>query len=69
MRQVMLDAEMTIDEITTRYPATFEVFSRFGIDICCGGGVTVREAAERDGAELRELENALKVAIAASAGA
>lgn len=59
-----IDPRMTLDEITTRYPETIEVFNRFGIDICCGGGATVAEAAERDGVRLGVLEEALKELIA-----
>ena len=55
---------MTLDEITNRHPTTIEVFNRFGMDICCGGGVTLSEAAERDGVSLRALTDALEEILA-----
>ncbi len=44
-----LDAAMSINEIIARCAQTITVFNRFGMDTCCGGGVTVEEAARRDG--------------------
>ena len=46
-----LDLTLTINELVTRFPKTIEVFNRFGLDTCCGGGVTVAEAARRDGVD------------------
>lgn len=54
---------MTLDDITNRHPETMEVFNRFGMDICCGGGATLSEAAERDGVPLRALSDALEEII------
>ena len=33
-----------------------EVFKRFGIDFCCGGGRTVKEACEKQGVSYSDLE-------------
>jgi iron-sulfur cluster repair protein YtfE (RIC family) len=43
--------QMTVNEIIRRFPATVEIFNRFGIDACCGGAVPVDAAAVRDGAD------------------
>lgn len=55
--------EMTLNEITNRWPATLEVLGRYGLDTCCGGSLPIREAAERHGADpdtlIRELDEAL----------
>lgn len=64
--RLAVDPSTIVDEITNSYPGTFEVFSRFGIDICCGGGVTLAEAAARDGADLEGLRRALREEISAS---
>lgn len=37
-----------------------EVFKRFGIDFCCGGGRTVKEACEKKGVSVNMLENELR---------
>ena len=50
-----LDPAMTINEIVARYPATIPVFNRFGMDTCCGGGVSVEQAAQRDGVALEQV--------------
>ncbi len=56
--------EATVNELIAAYPATVEVFNRFGIDACCGGAVQVVEAAVRDGADadalLAELRQVLR---------
>lgn len=51
---------MTVNEIIREYPATVELFNRFGIDACCGGAMPIRAAAQRDGADLEELWSALR---------
>ena len=55
----ILDSTLTVDQITARFPEAIEVLNRFGIDMCCGGGVTLAEAAERDGAPIDEVKRAL----------
>lgn len=63
-----IETTMTLDEITNRFPDTIKVFNEFGMDICCGGGMSLAEAAERDGVELESIEQALRAAIGAGAG-
>lgn len=46
-----LDLSLTINELVLRHPETVEVFNRFGLDTCCGGGVTAADAARRDGVD------------------
>lgn len=48
-------AEMTLNEISTRWPRTLEVLARYGLDTCCGGALPVREAASRHGVDPAEL--------------
>lgn len=62
----IIRADMTLDEITNGHRETIDVFNRFGMDMCCGGGATLAEAAERDGVRLAELEEALDAALAGS---
>ena len=55
----VLDTAMTVDQLTARFPEAIAVLNRFGIDMCCGGGVTLAEAADRDGAPIDEVRRAL----------
>ena len=36
-----------------------EVFKQFGIDFCCGGGITVKKACEKKGVSLSDLKREL----------
>jgi regulator of cell morphogenesis and NO signaling len=58
-----LDPKLTINEIVARFPETIPVFNRFGLDICCGGGVRVDEAAQRDGIDAAAVLSALRQAL------
>lgn len=48
-------AEMTVNEIVGTYPSTISIFNEFGIDSCCGGGVQLAVAAERDNVDTDDL--------------
>lgn len=52
----------TVNDIIARYPATIAVFNAFGVDTCCGGAVSVEEAARRDGVDRSLLIEALREA-------
>jgi len=58
-----LDLSLTINDIVARYPGTIATFNRFGMDTCCGGAVTVEEAARRDGIDAAEVIAALRELI------
>ncbi len=38
-------AAMEIRQVVEAYPGTMQVFDAFGMDMCCGGAHTVKEAA------------------------
>ena len=59
----VLDTALTVDQITARFPQAIAVLNRFGIDMCCGGGVSLEEAARRDGASLAEVREALRAVL------
>jgi regulator of cell morphogenesis and NO signaling len=56
-----LDCQWTVGQVIERYPATATVFNRYGIDLCCGSSVSVREAAHRDGIDPDTLCAELRV--------
>jgi regulator of cell morphogenesis and NO signaling len=58
-----IDIASTVNEIVAQYPDTIAVFNRFGIDSCCGGGVTMADAARRDGTDPDALLAALQKAV------
>jgi iron-sulfur cluster repair protein YtfE (RIC family) len=59
--------QMTVNETIRRYPATVEIFNRYGIDACCGGASPVAEAALRDGADPAALRLELMRAVGEAA--
>jgi regulator of cell morphogenesis and NO signaling len=67
MRNESAVMQMTVNETIRRFPATVEIFNRYGIDACCGGAAAVAEAAVRDGADLSALHADLLRAIGAAA--
>ena len=55
-----VEPEWTVNETLRIFPATVAVFNDFGIDACCGGAATIAAAAQRDGADLVRLVEALR---------
>jgi iron-sulfur cluster repair protein YtfE (RIC family) len=39
------DPDETLNELVARCPAAMPVLRSFGLDLCCGGGLTPRQAA------------------------
>jgi iron-sulfur cluster repair protein YtfE (RIC family) len=63
MKQEMgLTGQMSVNEATRLYPITLEVFTRFGIDACCGGALPISVAAERHGTDVDTLLEQLRSA-------
>lgn len=52
-------AHRTIGELVAEDYRTAEVFKRYGIDFCCGGGRTVQEACARKGVDYDQLVSSL----------
>ena len=61
-QQTSITPEMTINEITQRSPKTLPVLNGFGLDTCCGGPLSLEEAARRHGLDLAELLASLEAA-------
>lgn len=50
-----IEPTMTVNEVVRLYPASIPVFNEYGIDTCCGGGVPLSIAVQRDDVDLAEL--------------
>ena len=50
-----IEADMTVNDVVRRYPESISVFNEYGIDTCCGGGVALSVAVQRDDVDLAEL--------------
>jgi iron-sulfur cluster repair protein YtfE (RIC family) len=60
----LIDSQRTVNETVRLFPATIGVFARAGIDTCCGGGLSVEEAARRHRLDLGALTSELERAAA-----
>lgn len=59
------DLEQTsVNAVLRQSPASLEIFNRFGVDTCCGGGLPLAEAARAAGVPLGELLAALAPVLA-----
>ena len=54
----------TVGEVVAEDYRRASVFKRFGIDFCCGGGISVEAACNRKGVSLEALTEALLAADA-----
>jgi regulator of cell morphogenesis and NO signaling len=54
----------TVNSVVLRYPEALAVFKSFGIDSCCGGALTIVEAATRHGHDPRLVVTAVRNAVA-----
>jgi len=52
-----------VNDVIQSHPGTTNVFNEFGIDACCGGAVSIHDAAQRDGADPAALLSALNAVI------
>ena len=42
-----ITADMTVNQVIAEHPETVAVFSRLGIDACCGGALPLAEVARK----------------------
>jgi regulator of cell morphogenesis and NO signaling len=62
MQEEKITKDLVVNDCIQLYPKTIGVFTNFNIDSCCGGAVSIEDAARRDGAALEELLKALNEA-------
>jgi len=58
-----VDETRSVNELLRDHPETAVVFNAFGIDACCGGARSLRDAAADDGADLAILLGTLERTI------
>ncbi|AHG87942.1 protein of unknown function DUF542 ScdA domain protein [Gemmatirosa kalamazoonensis] len=58
-----VDEARSVNELLRDHPETAVVFNAFGIDACCGGARSLRDAAADDGADLAILLGTLERTI------
>lgn len=49
------DPSLTVNDVLARWPATLPLLNSLGIDTCCGGTDSLRDAAQRAGVPLPVL--------------
>ena len=59
MKTVCVIDELTVNDVIRLFPETMSVFNDYNIDACCGGAVSIHEAASRDGADAGALREQL----------
>jgi regulator of cell morphogenesis and NO signaling len=52
----MTGGEETLGQIAARDLRKVEIFKKYGLDFCCGGKQTVKEACEKKGLDLQKIE-------------
>lgn len=60
-----LDCSLSVNAVLTIFPSTIPVFNRFGLDTCCGGALSVADAARAADVDAETLCSALTDAITA----
>lgn len=50
-----LNPETTVNEVLRRWPQSAATVNRYGLDMCCGGGLSLQLACAAAGADLGAL--------------
>lgn len=50
---------LTVADVVTENIKTAHIFKKYGIDFCCGGGISIRKAAEKANVKYDDLERDL----------
>jgi iron-sulfur cluster repair protein YtfE (RIC family) len=69
MTDRIINADWSVNTTIQRFPSTVAVFNEHGVDACCGGAATLREAALEAGVPLDQLLDALESAATATVNA
>ncbi len=64
MAQTILTPDIAVGAVVTEYPATVRMFEALGIDYCCGGQRTLKDAAQEAQMPVESLLAVLRTTIA-----
>lgn len=64
---VPIDPTLTINDVMACWPQTIQLLNVLGVDTCCGGGESLREAARHAGIPLTVLLAAVEHGMSAEA--
>lgn len=55
-----IDPQLPLNALVERHPGLLRMLHRFGLDLCCGGGLPLEEAVRSHGLRLDEVLGALE---------
>lgn len=55
-----IDQELKIADVVSNNIKTADIFKKYGIDFCCGGGISIAKACEKKNVNIEQLLNELK---------
>lgn len=61
--ELELDCTWSVNDLIRRHPATLPVLNRFGVDTCCGGMLSIEEAARANDLDREALCAELHAAV------
>jgi regulator of cell morphogenesis and NO signaling len=64
-----IDPRITLNQLVQQHPTVLPILAETGIDTCCGGALSLEEAARRAGADLVEFVARLETETTGGAGA
>ena len=56
-----INENITVAEVVTENIKASNVFKKYGIDFCCGGGITIEKACAKNGVDYATLEKELRL--------
>jgi regulator of cell morphogenesis and NO signaling len=62
-QQSVVDYTLTLNEIVSRYPDALHVLHSYGLDTCCGGALSLKDAVAHHGLDLAEIQAALSARL------
>lgn len=57
---MIITEDRTVADVVNQNIKAADVFKKHGIDFCCGGGITIQKACDKNGVEYKVLESELK---------